>query len=332
MNLFASKDDIIRWLDSLLQERIVVAPVRVQGLTMFQPISKVEEIVFDFDNTTLSPKGWFLPPSETILSVQRDDGQTKLVPAVVERDAVIFGLHPCDAKGIAIMDSPLLEEPCDALYRERRARTTLIGLACRQAQPECFCTSMGTAPDDPSNVDILLTEVEDGYIVQAVTEKGERLLPKNLAEYKGAVPTPPKLQTVPTEEVIPAMRELFNNPYWERLADRCLHCNICAYVCHTCYCFDVRDYPDKGNIERVRSWESCQSPGFGRTAGGDNPLATKGARLRQRFYHKLLYFPEQFQDVACVGCGRCVKSCPVNIDIREIISDLQQLTEAKSGS
>jgi sulfhydrogenase subunit beta (sulfur reductase) len=332
MSLFASKDDLIRWLDSLLQERIIVAPVRVQGQTMFQPVSKVEEIAFDFDNTTLSPKGWFLPPTETLFSVQRDDGQVELVPTLAERDAVLFGLHPCDAKGIALIDKPFLQDPGDALYRDRRSRTALIGLACRQALPECFCTSMGSAPDDPSNVDILLTEVEDGYIVQAVTEKGKALLPKGLAEYKGKVPTPPKLQAVPTTEVISAMRELFNDSYWEQVGDRCLHCNICAYVCPTCYCFDMRDYTDKGKVERVRSWESCQSPGFSLTAGGYDPRTTKGERLRQRFYHKFLYFPEQFQDVACVGCGRCVRDCPVNIDIREVISDLQQVMEAKSGS
>jgi sulfhydrogenase subunit beta (sulfur reductase) len=332
MNLFASRDDLVRWLDSLLKERIVVAPVRVQEQTVFQPIAKVEEIAFDFDNTTLSPKGWFLPPTETLFSMQRDDGQFELAPMIVERDAVLFGLHPCDAKGIALMDGPFLQDPGDALYRERRGRTALIGLACRQALPECFCTSMGSAPDDPSNVDILLTEVENGYIVQAVTDKGKALLPKGLTEYKGKVPTPPKLKAVPTKEVTSAVRELFDDPYWERLADRCLHCNICAYVCPTCYCFDMRDYADKGKVERVRSWESCQSPGFSLTAGGYDPRTTKGARLRQRFYHKLLYFPEQFQDVACVGCGRCVRDCPVNIDIREVISDLQQVMEAKSGS
>jgi len=332
MKLFASRDDVLRWLESLLQQRIVIAPVRVEGRIMFQPISKAEEIVFDFGNTTLSPKGWFLPPTETLFSVRRDDGQVELVPTSVEHDAVIFGLRPCDARGIALMDGPFLQEPGDTLYQERRGRTALVGLACRQAQPECFCTSMGSAPDDASYVDILLTQAKDGYIVQTVTDKGKALLPKGWAKYKGKMPTPPRLKAVPTQEIVSAVRGLFNDPYWERLADRCLHCNICAYVCPTCYCFDVRDYPDKGKVERVRSWESCQSPGFSAMAGGYDPRTTKGERLRQRFYHKLLYFPERFQELACVGCGRCGKTCPVNIDIREVISDLQQLAEAKSGS
>lgn len=321
----------MRWLAQLLQEHILLAPVRVEGLILFQPISKVEEVALDFGNTTFSPKEWFLPPTETLFSMQRNDGQPQLVPSIVEKDVVIFGLRSCDAKGIALMDGPFLQEPVDTLYQERRTRTSLIGLSCRQAQPECFCTSLGSAPNDSSHVDILLTEIEDGYIVQVITDKGTALVPQGLVESEEALPPPPELQAVPTKQVTQAVREFFNNPYWERLADRCLHCNICAYVCPTCYCFDVRDYSNKGSLERVRSWDSCQSAGFTRIAGGYERRATKGARLRQRFSHKLLYFPEEFHDIACVGCGRCVKFCPVNIDIREVMSDLEQL-EAKSGS
>jgi ferredoxin len=47
--------------------------------------------------------------------------------------------------------------------------------------------------------------------------------------------------------------------------------------------------------------------------------------LRQRFAHKLLYFPERYGALACTGCGRCIRACPVNIDIREVILDLQSL-------
>jgi ferredoxin len=54
-------------------------------------------------------------------------------------------------------------------------------------------------------------------------------------------------------------------------------------------------------------------------ASGQNPRPTKRERLRQRFMHKLKYFPELYGGkVGCVGCGRCVLYCPVNIDIREI--------------
>jgi Fe-S oxidoreductase len=121
-------------------------------------------------------------------------------------------------------------------------------------------------------------------------------------------------------------KSTFDDVYWERLADRCIHCNLCAYVCPCCYCFDIRDYALKGRVERVRSWESCQAAGFARLAGGYDPRPSKGAKLRQRFYHKFLYYPTQFKgQVKCTGCGRCVRACPVNIDIREIVSDMQKI-------
>ena len=326
MTQFISKKDLLAWLGGLLKERILVAPTKVEDLILFRKVDQVEEIVLDFNNTALSPKEWFFPATETLFFAERKDGQIELIPATLEQEVVIFGLRPCDASGIAMMDSPFLAEPADTLYQQHREKTTLVGLACLTACPECFCTSMGSAPNDPTHLDILLTEVEEGYIVQIVTEKGKALLPDELlSTTEVSPPSPPSPSPVPSEGIVDKMRQNFDAPYWSRVADRCIHCNICAYVCPTCYCFDVRDYTDKGKIERVRSWESCQSPGFTRIAGGYDPRSTKGARLRQRFYHKLLYFPEGFGALHCVGCGRCVRSCPVNIDIREIIQDVQKL-------
>lgn len=329
MAQFISKKALLAWLEKLIQERILIAPVRTNGLLLFQLISRVEDIVLN-SNTELSPKECFFPATETLFTVRTNDGHTELVAATVDRETVIFGLRPCDAMGIALIDRPFLAEPADTLYGQHRARTILVGLSCSQPKRECFCTSLGGGPDDATHLDILLTEVEDGYIVQAVTERGKEILPP-VAERELPLPPTPSLEAIPTEGLTEVMTRFFEAPYWSRLADRCLHCNICAYVCPTCYCFDVRDYAIKGTVERVRSWESCQSPGFTRIAGGYDPRSTKGARLRQRFYHKLLYFPEQFGAQGCVGCGRCVRACPVNIDIREIISDIQRMG-AKGGA
>jgi len=139
-------------------------------------------------------------------------------------------------------------------------------------------------------------------------------------------PQPPEVPEILTEGITAAMRAAFGDQYWSRLADRCVHCNICSYVCPACYCFDVRDYKEEGKTKRIRSWESCQAPGFTKISGGHDPRGEKGAKMRQRFAHKLLYFPEEFNGLlGCTGCGRCVRFCPVNIDIREIISDVQKI-------
>ena len=325
MTQIISKKDLLSWLSGLLRERTVIAPTGVDDLILFQPVKSTDDIIFDFANTALSPKEWFLPANDVLFSIDKNKGASELQLPDSVQDTVIFAIRPCDAKGLKVLDFPFLESPADPVYAQRRLKTTLVGLACIEAAPQCFCSSVGGALNATDDVDILLTPAGDDYIVQAVTEKGKALLATaTLTESETMPPPPPVLAEVPAEGIAEAMRPAFEDPFWDRLADRCLHCNICSYVCPTCYCFDIRDSWSGGSIERIRTWESCQSPGFRRIAGGYDPRSTKGSKLRQRFCHKLLYFPEQFGALGCAGCGRCVSACPVSIDIREIISDIKQ--------
>jgi sulfhydrogenase subunit beta (sulfur reductase) len=59
---------------------------------------------------------------------------------------------------------------------------------------------------------------------------------------------------------------------------------------------------------------------FTREASGHNPRSKPGERMRQRVMHKFSYAPENFNEIFCVGCGRCIVNCPSNIDIRETVS------------
>jgi len=240
---------------------------------------------------------------------------------------VLFGLRPCDARALTVLDRLFLAPPEDRLFAERRQNTALVGLACAKQQfPECFCTSVGCGPQEAANLDVMLIESGDGYAVQVVTDKGAALLAGVPLAEGGALPPAPSIgNQVPTDGMAERLRKVFNSGYWQRLADRCLGCKICTYLCPTCHCFDVRDCQVDGCTERVRCWDGCQSAQFTRLAGGHNPRGSKAARLRQFYAHKYLYFPERFGVVQCVGCGRCAHFCPVNIDIRETLQDLQRL-------
>jgi sulfhydrogenase subunit beta (sulfur reductase) len=203
-----------------------------------------------------------------------------------------------------------------------------VGLACPQMWEGCFCTSVGGAPDDPTHVDVLLREVDGGYAAEAVTEKGKALLGKLETKNRTGVPTPPVADAEPVEVAPPEKwRPLFEDRLWMRHGERCLSCRICTYVCPTCRCFDVTDRVVETRagvtrIERIRVWDACTSTNYRRAAGGHNSRPTKPGRVRNRFFCKFCYYPEDFGPLGCVGCGRCVVSCPVDIDITEMLRDV----------
>ena len=334
----ATRERLATWLDDLCEQGTVIAPRMVEGALLYRPVTSSSEVEFDFQRTALSPKTHLLPATELLMEIQKRGKEVTLTEAVPADEQVLFAVRPCDARGLRVLDALLVDhEPSDAYFAERRERTTLVGLACPRLWPECFCTSIGGAPDDSRDVDVMLYEVDDGYLVEAITEKGTTLLDKLQAEDTEREPNPSDTsgQQVPVlePEDWPA---LFNELYWSRLAERCLSCHACTYVCPTCRCFDVRDYttaagPSGQQMERLRSWDSCMASSYRRIAGGHNPRPQKMHRLRNRYYCKFTYCPQDFGAVACVGCGRCIAVCPVGVDIVEMLGDVAALAAATAG-
>ena len=118
------------------------------------------------------------------------------------------------------------------------------------------------------------------------------------------------------------MMELFKRPEWAGLAESCLGCGTCTFVCPTCQCYDIKDFDTGHEIKRFRCWDSCMYSDFTKMAHG-NPRLTQKERFRQRFMHKLVYFPENNDGMfSCVGCGRCVNKCPSNLNIVKVIKSL----------
>lgn len=327
---FLSTENLLLWLEECRGKNTLIAPQKLNELLLFTRVENVSNITLDYINTQLSPKEWFLPKSDTLFKIEGlKPSDWSIQPGDDIEETIIFGMRPCDSWGIEIMDKPYLAAPTDSRYQERRAKTITIGMACIKAASSCFCTSMGTLPKDSEHNDVFLIPTQGGYKVKGISEKGKKLLSSaKLVENSTETFPAPIISPVPSKDIEKAFRNNFDSKYWERVGDRCIHCNICSYVCPNCYCFDMRDLSIHGptaGYERVRTWESCQSPAFTKLAGGHNPRSGKGARIRQRFAHKLLYFHDEYGNYLCSGCGRCVWACPVNIDIREIITDVQRL-------
>ncbi|HSJ55717.1 MAG TPA: 4Fe-4S dicluster domain-containing protein [Anaerolineae bacterium] len=321
-----SHESLLAWLDTLIERSTLVAPQRVEREWLYRPVSSAAAIAFDFQRTTVSPKGYFFPETEVLLDIERRGREVVMGEPDLAGDQLLFAIRPCDARALLVLDALLVDRPpADSYYARRRERTTLVGLACPQMWDGCFCTSLGSGPADASAVDLMLYHDGDGYLVETVTDKGAALVAGvDWPEVDRPAPEPEITAEVvsvrPPDEWLAA----FDEVVWQRLADRCLSCHACTYVCPTCRCFDVRDDltaagPGYVHVQRLRAWDSCMSPAYRRIAGGHNPRPDTAQRLRNRFFCKFCYSPRDFCAVACVGCGRCIAACPAGVDIVEVL-------------
>ena len=332
---FITHDTRDKWIDNLTKKSIVVAPTDSKGKLLYKPISTADETEWNFEKTCLPAKTSYFPMTASILFIEQGE-QTKLVEAPIPDPIVMFGVRPCDARSGKILDALFVDTPpVDRQYANHRRTITMIGLSCPEMWDTCFCTVLGGAPNSMEGLDILMTSFDDGYVVEVITEKGAKAfdgVPYEVVDQSLTEPT--------IHEHLPLVRNseewatLFNDVFWKELSETCISCRACAFVCPTCRCYDVRDElvvikPGVKHYERLRAWDTCTMAGYRRIAGGHNPRDTTEKRLRNRFYCKFMYFPEDFGPIACIGCGRCIDVCPVGINILEVIEQVDKLLEAR---
>ncbi|MCL6583186.1 MAG: 4Fe-4S dicluster domain-containing protein [bacterium] len=327
-----TKTNLKAVIEDLMQRGEVVAPVRKDDYVLFASLPSAEAACLDYANSKLSPKGCFFPQAEVLFYYQKE-GHKIFEPPNEVKPGYLLGIRPCDARAIALLD-PIFDEPRyqDVYYLERRKSKVMIGLACTRPQSTCFCSSTGGSPSDTTGLDMLWQDLGDRYLVRPITDRGRELLAKlphveeaaaedlaKASEQEQAVlaKLPPIFSA---EEAFSRLSAAFDDPLWQRIYERCLGCATCAFVCPTCHCFDIQDENRCGQGRRVRLWDSCQFSLFTLHTSGHNPRPCGKERLRQRVMHKFNYFKVNNGQIACVGCGRCIRECPVNMDIRQIVS------------
>ena len=335
------KSDLAGFVESLAGEREVLGPV-VDGDQRFKfAAADPQEFRLDFQNTYLSPKDLFFPQSEKMFefSAQRGEEGAFILQEIQgkPRPKLVFGLRPCDAKAFFVLDKIFQNDQyTDPYWMDKRQAAVLIGLGCNQPCPTCFCTSVGAGPFHEQGLDALAFDLGDKLLLKTLTPKGEEVLKKA----QGLSPADTKDQAqgqeikkqaeaaiksrVETDQIDKrTVLELFEAPHWEVVQERCLNCGVCTFVCPTCHCFDIQDEVHGQTGVRLRNWDYCMSWLFTMHGSGHNPRATKKERVRQRFMHKFKYIPlKRDGEIGCVGCGRCVTLCPVNIDVRDVVRDM----------
>jgi Pyruvate/2-oxoacid:ferredoxin oxidoreductase delta subunit len=313
----------------------VVAPVAEDGLTLFRPVAAAGHAVVERSGKTRwSPKEFLFPRSEALYRYTfKGDAVEIEDPQGPERPQVLFAVRSCDASGLARLDEIFLSGRKDPLYAARREATTVVTAGCAAADPECFCTAVGGSPVGEEGSDLRLVPEGDGWLLEVLSNKGEALVgeyaeswteaPKDHAKRVAAMEREVSEQIArnPVPKEWSAVLEAgFESPSWDRLAEHCLGCSICAYVCPSCSCFDMNHDANAWCGEQCRSWDACTFGLFTLHASGHNPRTTRGERYRQRVLHKFSFTGEDEDHFRCVGCGRCVALCPAGLDISEIVT------------
>lgn len=333
------KDQLEGFLEGLLKDNIVFGPTRKGDLLLFDRVESANDISLGRGNTMNSAKDVLFPQTERLFAYRHGEAGVEIDgPTAEKKGFILFGVRPCDARGLVLLDKVFGEPLQDNYYGEKRARTVIISMACDTPDPKCFCLAIGGGPCSAEGSDLLFLDLGDQYLVKAGSPKGMDLL-KNTVFKKANKEVLARADVVEKEaeesmnqagmghvgigETIEKRLEaLFNDPIWDDITESCLGCGICTYLCPTCHCFDILDEAGQSAGERIRIWDSCQFPLFTHQASGVNPRPSVKERFRQRIMHKLCYLPQNGNLPGCVGCGRCVTECPVNLDIREVIQKI----------
>jgi len=319
------RDELDKAIEGLLKDFEVIGPKDLTNRGIFyETIKDAQDIYLGESFTTEPVKKFFLSPSEWLFRYQYKESKNSLEEAVLAKGKrIIVGVRPCEARGLELLDKVYDSEYKDEFYLNNRARTVIIGLSCVQPDKSCFCTSVGGSNIESRGMDAILFAKDSKFILEIITDKGKetlgsigrelsieekKLWPQDKEKKKGLVATKIKVPE--------SLDEVFESPYWQQVSKSCLSCGICTFLCPTCHCFDLVDEERK----RLRCYDGCAFSDFTLEASGVNPRPTKKERYRQRVFHKFDYFHKNFGENLCVACGRCIRHCPVKIDIAEIVN------------
>ncbi len=337
------KNYLSYWLRQLRKSMELIGPMKgFDGDFVFKTVERIHEISLDCGTAAPLPKEFVFPQVEGMF----DYSGEKIKDLQNNKTRVIFGTKPCDISAINLIcrfygsrtqSSYDRSRPNkkfeDSYFVSRRRNTVFISIGCNNPDTTCFCNGLGTGPFLESGFDVQLTDLGDRYFVQIGSSAGETIsLPfRHLFEKARKQDYDDQYEVVLSAQTrfekrinLEETRQKIlagkvNDSFWMWVANRCFECGGCVYECPVCTCFNIVERPqnqDKG--KRFRIWDTCFFKGFTRMAGGNIPAEEKSMRTKRWWFHKLLYYPEQFNKFGCVGCGRCTITCPGRIDIATI--------------
>ncbi|NQT90155.1 MAG: 4Fe-4S dicluster domain-containing protein [Candidatus Omnitrophica bacterium] len=335
---YITYNNLLTLLDELGKDYEVYTPVKKGEQRFYRKYAEPADDIVIGEVRPFEPlKAFFSPAREKVA-----DGFKPDIPHSENKPFAIVGVKACDIKGLKVQDHVFVDHDYqDPFYIKMRSQNLIISADCTCSIDTCFCLALGTKPFPQEEFDINLSKVDDGFVAESGSEKGDELIARcsrlftETGEYVlSKKETQRRRVTREVEENIkkndvPAQERLggvidknYESDMWKDEAKTCVECGACNTVCPTCHCFLLYDQKNEERMARFRMWDSCMVKDFARVAGGANPRPRLWERLRNRFEKKFDFFPKTADMYACTGCGRCISACPAKIDIRKVLKRL----------
>jgi sulfhydrogenase subunit beta (sulfur reductase) len=328
------KNDLFSFLEVISREAELWAPVAKGDKFAFDRVDDFSRIALNATRTIIPPKKIVVPANFNMFHFTEKEYKEDLSRVT---DRILFGIHSCDIHGLLILDKLFAQAYSDPYYFEQRKRTMILGLSCWPDE-HCFCKSTHTHIIE-EGYDLFFTNLESYFLVWIGSSRGDdliRLVPNLFDEHltekdiKTYIKWQAERDNAFKTEIqfirMPDLMELnYRAPFWEEVGAACLACGSCTMVCPTCNCYDVMDKQFLGDRpgQRTRHWDSCTLPEYSEVAGGENFREKKSQRLKLWYTHKLQAFVSKYGKPSCVGCGRCLVTCPVQINVKTVAAALE---------
>lgn len=328
---FFDKETTYKFIDFLKTKAEVIAPHRKGEKSFsYETVESAKDVEFVYPRTIQPLKKYFLPPRETLLKFNTKENDFKR-DDISEKKRIFFAIHSYEMQGIKRLDFSFSQGKPELNYLVRRKNALFIGISFI---PDAyhFSESVGIPIEKFDGFCLFFQPIENGFLVIEIDDMGKELIAEFGNGFSLNIPMDIKKTQTPFKARIkyhynrlPQIFEyVYKSKVWDKVASKCLGCGTCNLLCSTCYCFDVRDEVEM-DIEsgvRQRFWDSCMLKPFAEVAGGENFRDKLSNRTRHRLYRKFKYITDLSAELHCIGCGRCSKYCPADINIVEIINDL----------